>query len=167
MGAEVDRMPHILRLGKYLPHCETVPAIGPGDVLPTFPNAPPLPCEVSGRRLDLRLAEYRGDLIRPVALNGKLEDTPHHRRRFLVNQPVVFVVGVFLVAVNGTVSGGLARLALDPDSGSLLAAQVPQIPFAHDVDERRKLAGTWVGTINAVADGDEAHSEFAKENFCV
>ena len=167
MGAEVDRMAHILRLGEDLPDCETIPTIRPGDVLSAFPDTPPLPCEVSGRRFDFRLAEHRSDFIRPVTLDGKLEDAPHGRRCFLVDQPVVFVVGVFPVAVDGTVGGGLAGFALDPDGGSLLAAQVPQIPFAHDVDERRELAGTGIIAVDTISNGDEAHSEFAKEDFCV
>ena len=47
----------------------------------------------------------------------------------------------------------------------LFSAAIPQIPLAHDIDERRKLAGTGVGAVDAVADGDEAHPEFAKEDF--
>ena len=165
VGAEVDRMAHILRLGENLPHREAVPAIRPGDVLSAFPDTPPLPCKVCGRRLDLRLAEHRGDLIGAAALNGKLEDTPHDRRRFLVNQPVVFVVGVFPIAVDSTVGGGFAGLALDPNGSALLAAQVPQIPFRHDVDKRSELTGIGVGTVNAVADGDEAHPKFSEKDF--
>jgi len=127
VGAEVDRMPHILllRLGEDLPDRETVPAIRPGNVLSAFPDTPPLPCKISGRRLNLFLAEYRGDLIGAVALNRQLEDTPHNSSGLLIDQPVIFVVGVFLVAIDGAVGGGLAGLALDPDGSALLAAQVP------------------------------------------
>ena len=138
MGAEVDCMAHILRLGKYLPHCKAVPAIRPGDVLPAFPDAPALSGEIGGRRLDFLLAEHRGNFIGAVALDGKLEDAPDNSGGLLVDQPVIFVVGVFLVAVDSAVGGGLAGLALDPDGGALLAAQVPQIPFAHDVPSVEK-----------------------------
>ena len=165
MGAEVDRMAHILRLGKYLPHCEAVPAIRPGDVLSAFPNAPPLSGEISGRRFDLLLTEHRGNFIGAMAFDGKLEDAPDNSGGLLVDQPVIFVVGVFLVAVDSAVGGGLAGFALDPDGGALLAAQVPQIPFAHDVDKRSELAGTGAGTVDAVANGDETHPKFAKEDF--
>ena len=139
MGAEIDRMTHILRLGEDLSDRKAVPAIRPGDVLSAFPYAPALSGEIGGRRLNLPLAEHRGNLIGTMTLNGKLEDTPHDSRRFLVDQPVVFVIGVFLVAVNGTVGGGLAGLALDPDGGALLAAQIPQIPFRHDVQKRKEF----------------------------
>ena len=167
VGAEVDRMAHILRLGKYLPHCEAVPAIRPGDVLPAFPDAPALSGEIGGRRLDFLLAEHRGNFIGAVALDGKLEDAPDNSGGFLVNQPVVLVIRVFSIAINGAVGSRLARLTLGPDGSSLLTAQVPQIPFAHDVDKRRKLAGTGVIAVDAVANGDETHPEFAKENLCV
>ena len=37
MGAEIDRMTHILRLGEDLSDRKAVPAIGTGDVLSAFP----------------------------------------------------------------------------------------------------------------------------------
>ena len=83
------------------------------------------------------------------------EDTPDNSGGLLVNQPVILVVGVFLVAINGAVGSGFAGLTLGPDGGALLAAQVPQILFAHDINERRKLTGTGVGAVDAVSDGDE------------
>ena len=143
---------------------EAVPAVRPGDVLSAFPDAPSLSGEIGGRRLDFLLAEHRGNFIGAVALDGKLEDAPDNSGGFLVNQPVVLVIRVFSIAINGAVGSRLARLTLDPDGSSLLTAQVPQIPFAHDVDKRRKLAGTGVIAVDAVADGDETHPEFAKEN---
>ena len=167
VSAEVDRMPHILRLGEDLPHREAIPAIRPGNVLSAFPNAPALSGEIDGGCFDFFLTEHRGNFIGAVALNGKLKNTPHNSRRFLVDQPVVFVVGVFPVAVDGAVGGGLARLTLDPDGSSLLAAQIPQIPFRHDVDERRKLTGIGAGAVDAVADGDETHSKFSEKDLCV
>ena len=42
-----------------------------------------------------------------MALDGKLEDTSYHSRRFLIDQPVVFVIEVFLVTIDGAVGGGL------------------------------------------------------------
>ena len=74
-------------------------------------------------------------------------------RRFVIDQPVVFVVGVFLVTVDSAVGGRLAGLPLNPDGGSLLAAQVPQIPLAHDVDKGSELAGT--GIITTAMSSDE------------
>ena len=85
VGAEIDRRPHILRPGKNLSNRETVPVAGTGDVLFAFPYTPALSGEIDGRRLDLLLTEHRGNLIGAVALNGKLEDTPYHRCRFLIN----------------------------------------------------------------------------------
>ena len=63
-----------------------------------------------------------------MALDGKLEDTSYHSRRFPIDQPVVFVIEVFLVTIDGAVGGGLPD-SLDSDGGALLAAQIPQIPF--------------------------------------
>lgn len=98
-----------------------------------FRTPPALSVKINGRRFNLLLTGHRGGLIEAAALNGKLEDTPHHCRRFLVNQPAVFVAGVFHIAENGAVGSGLAEFAPDPDSGPLFATQVPQIPFHHNV----------------------------------
>ena len=63
---------------------------------------------------------YRtGNIIGAFALNGQLEDASHHGSRFLVNQPVVFVLRVFLIAIDGTVGGKLFLFRLS--IGILLA----------------------------------------------
>lgn len=50
-------------------------------------------------------------------------------------------------------------------NSALLTAQVPQIPFGHDIDKRRELAGTGIVAVDSVADGDEAYSEFSEKDF--
>ncbi len=41
------------------------------------------------------------------SLDGQTEDAPHNGGGLLVNQPMVLVVRVFLIAVDGTVGGRL------------------------------------------------------------
>jgi hypothetical protein len=48
-----------------------------------FRTPPALSGKINGRRFNLLLTEHRGGLIEAATLNGKLEDTPHHCRRFL------------------------------------------------------------------------------------
>ena len=76
---------------------------------------------------------------------------------------MVFVFRVFLVTVNGTVGGGLAGLALDADGGFLLAAQVAQIPFVHDVEEGGKFIAVLVITVHAVGDGNKVDAVLPEE----
>ena len=163
MGAEIHRVPHVLRLGEDLPHDIAAPVIGIRKFLFAFPDALALLTEVHSRRLHLILKENTGNIVGSFALDGQSENAPHHGGSFLVNQPMVFVFRVFLVTVNGTVGGGLAGLALDADGGFLLAAQVAQIPFVHDVEEGGKFIAVLVITVHAVGDGNKVDAVLPEE----
>ena len=163
VGTEVHRMSHILRLGQNLPDDVAAPVIGIGELLLAFPDALVLLAEVDRRRVNLVIEQDAGDVVRTFALNGQLEDTPHHGSRFLVDQPVILVLRVFLIAIDGAVGGGLAGLALDADGGFLLAAQVAQIPFVHDVEEGGKLIAVLVIAVHAVGNRNKVDAVLPEE----
>ena len=156
-------MPHILRLGENLPHDIATPVIGVGKFLLAFPDALALLAEVHGGRLHLILKENTGNIVGSFALDGQSENAAHHGGSFLVDQPMVFVLRVFLVTVNGTVGGGLAGFSLDADGGFLLAAQVAQIPLVHDVEEGGKLVAVLVIAVHAVGDGHKVDAVLSEE----
>ena len=156
-------MPHILRLGEDLSHDIAAPVIGIGKFLFAFPDALALLAEVHGRRLHLILKEDAGNIVGAFALNGQTEDTPHHGGSFFVDQPMVFVFRVFLVAIDSTVGSGLAGFALDADGGFLLAAQVAQIPLVHDIEEGGKLIAVLVVAVHAVGNGDKVDAVLPEE----
>src|SRR5699024_11637770 len=89
--------------------------------------------QIIGGALHLFLCEYLGNLMGAVPLHRKPEDPPHHGGGFLVHQPVVLVLRVFFVAIDGVVGGGLARIAFDTVCCCNLFVFVAQIPFVHDV----------------------------------
>lgn len=107
--------------------------------------------------------ENRDREIGAFALNGQTEDTPHHGGSFFVDQPMVFVFRVFLVAIDSTVGSGLAGFALDADGGFLLAAQVAQIPLVHDIEEGGKLIAVLVVAVHAVGNGDKVDAVLPEE----
>ena len=80
---------------------------------------------------------------------------------------MVFVLRVFLVAIDGAVGGGLAGFTLDTDGGFLLAAQVAQIPLVHDVEEGGKLITVLVIAVHAVGDGDKVDAVLSEKHLCV
>ena len=80
---------------------------------------------------------------------------------------MVFVLRVFLIAVDGAVGGWLAGFPLDPNGGFLLAAQVTKIPFVHDVEEGRKLVAVLVITVHAVGNGNKVNAVLPEEYLCV
>ena len=163
VGTEIHRMPHILRLGEDLSHDIAAPVIRVGKFLFAFPDALALLAEVHGRRLHLILKEDAGNIVGAFALNGQTEDTPHHGGSFFVDQPMVFVFRVFLVAIDSTVGSGLAGFALDADGGFLLAAQVAQIPLVHDIEEGGKLIAVLVVAVHAVGNGDKVDAVLPEE----
>ena len=167
VGTEIHSMPHILRLGENLPNDVAAPVIRVGELLLAFPDTLVLFAKVDRRRVDLVIEQDAGDVVGAFALNGQLEDTPHHGSRFLVDQPVGFVLRVFLIAVDGTVGGWLAGFPLDPNGGFLLAAQVTKIPFVHDVEEGRKLVAVLVITVHAVGNGNKVDAMLPEEYLCV
>ena len=167
MGTEIHRMPHILRLGQNLPDDVAAPVIRIGEIFLTFPDAFVLLAEVDRRRVDLVIKQDAGDVIGTFALDGQLENTSHHGSCFLVDQPVVFVLRVFLVAIDGAVGGRLAGFPLDTNGGFLLAAQVTKIPFVHDVEEGRKLVAVLVITVHTVGNRHKVDAVLPEEHLRV
>ena len=90
-----------------------------------------------------------------VPLHRKPEDSPHHGSGFLVHQPVVLVLRVFFVAIDGVVGGGLARLAFDTVRCRNLFGLVTQIPFVHDIEKGRKLAAVLFLAVDVIGDSNK------------
>ena len=156
-------MPHILRLGQNLPDDVAAPVIRIGELLLAFPHALVLLAEVDRRRVDLVIKQDAGNIVGVFALDGQLKDAAHHGSRFLVDQPMVFVLRVFLIAVDVAVGGGLAGFPFDANGRFLLAAQVAQIPLVHDVEEGRKFVAVLIVAVHAVGDGHKVDTVLPKE----
>ena len=167
MGTEIHSMPHILRLGENLPNDVAAPVIRVGELLLAFPDTLVLFAKVDRRRVDLVIKQDAGDVIGAFALDGQLEDASHHGSRFLVDQPVVFVLRVFLIAIDGAVGGGLAGFPFDANGGFLLAAQVTQIPLVHDVEEGGKFIAVLVIAVHAVGNRHKVDAMLSEEHLRV
>ena len=74
------------------------PVIERTELFLAFPYAAILPRQINGGCFYLVIKQDAGDLIRPMSFDGQLEDTADDRGGFLVDQPVIFVIGVFLMA---------------------------------------------------------------------
>ena len=71
-----------------------------------------------------------------MTLNGKLEDTPHDSRRFLVDQPVVFYFGCISIHYNGLEDMGV---------GCWILTRSPKQYFVVE-DDPKELAVPAIGT---------------------
>ena len=163
METKIDRMPHILRLGEDLSHNIAAPVIGIGKFLFAFPDALALLTEIHGGCLHLIIKENAGDIIGAFSFNGQTKNAPHHSGSFLVDQPMVFVFKILLVAIDGAVGGRLAGFSLDADCSFLLAAQVTKIPLVHDVEEGSKFIAVLIVAVHAVGDGDKVDAMLPEE----
>src|SRR5699024_11211992 len=154
-GTEIDGVPHILRLGQHGADRKAVPVIGAAGVHGVFPAASAVASQIIGGALHLFLCEYLGNLIGAMPLHRKQEDSPHHSGGFLVHQPVVLVLRVFFVAIDGIVGGGLACLAFDTVCCRNLFGLVTQIPFVHDIEKGGKLAAVLFLAVNVIGNSDK------------
>ena len=157
MGTEVNRMPHIFRLRKNLCDNIAAPVIGIRKFFFAFPDTLILLAEINSRGFNLIVKEYTGNLIRTVALNGQAEDPADNCRRFFVNQPVVFVIRVFLVSVDRTVCGRLAGFTFHTNCSALLAAQVTKIPLVHNIQKRGKFVAVLIVAVHTVGNGNKVN----------
>ena len=148
-------MPHIFRFLQHGADRKAVPVIGAAGVHGILPAAPAVAGQIIGGALHLLGCEHFGNLIGAVSLHRKPENSPHHSGSFLVHQPVVLVLRVFFVAIDGVVGGGLARLALDTVCCRNLFGLVTQIPFIHDIEKGRKLATVLFLAVDVIGDSNK------------
>ena len=77
------------------------PIIGAAVII-AVPLCPPAQlAHVNGGALNFIITEDAGDLMGTVALHAQMEDPPHHSSGFFIQEPVVLVLRVLSVAVDG------------------------------------------------------------------
>ena len=82
----------------------------------------------------LFLSQPVGDLRGAKAVTAQLENVPNRFSGFLIDQPVMLILWVFAVAVDGVIGGRFSGPAPYLIRRFLLPAAIPQIPLAHDID---------------------------------
>ena len=70
VGAKIDRLPHILRLGKHIRNRVARPVIRPGHIRFALARSPPLPGEVIGGALYLIYHQDFGNRLRAFSLRA-------------------------------------------------------------------------------------------------
>ena len=166
--AEIHRMPHILRLGEDLSHDIAATSYRDWKIPLCFSRCPCPACRSNtAGRFHLILKENAGNVIGAFALDGQIGRCAAPRRRLPRR------------SANGICSPGLScsrrwrswwwacRIPLDTDGGFLLAAQVAQIPFVHDVEEGGKLIAVLVIAVHAVGDGNKVNTVLPEEHLRV
>ena len=90
-------------------------------------------------------------------------DAPDYCGSFLVDNPVILILRVLFVAIDGMGGSVFPRGALDFVGGRYLPGLIPQIPLVHNVQERGKLIAVLILAVHAVGDGNKMNPMLTKE----
>ena len=160
-------MPHILRLGQNIGNCAAAPCVPFSGVKIRlmFPHA--ALCKVIGRPFNLFQSKDTGNFIRTFALQRHAVNPAYYLGGFLVDNPVVFVVGVFLIAIDTMAVCMLAGHSSCAENACYFSAAVTHIPFVHNVQKRGKLAAFALVAVNSVCYGNKTDAPLLEHDFCV
>ena len=164
MRTKIYSMSDILRLRQNLPHHITAPIIGVGKVFFAFPKADPFLPQIDSRSFHLVLIQNPCNFIRTDSFCIHAEYPAYNLCGFLVDQPVEFILGIFFVAINGDVCGRLARFTFNPNRCALLSAQIPKIPFVHDIEKRSKFVAVLVAAVHIIRNCNKPDTMLTEEH---
>ena len=155
--ADLDTAPldHVADVGLIFQHFRdplAAPQAGIG------PGGSHLPAAVSCRCGDPLFVEGGCNLPAADSRKGQGKDVPHHRRHFLVNDDLVFLRRVHLVAIHGLAADELSLALLIPLDALDLFGDVLGVHVVHDGPERGDVVGGGVQPgVNAIQKGDVPH----------
>ena len=123
--------------------------------------------EIKGWGQYFLIFQINGNLISVFALKKQAENQANNGCGFLVNDPIILVVGVFHIAVGCFGSDRLSAHAFGLNAGFYFLTDILCVPLRHDIDKRRKLQCVGLLAVYAVVDGDKAHPVPAEDFHCV
>ena len=156
-------MPQILWLGEHNSHGVSVPVVGPCHIHIVFVGTAAPDGKVIGGTLHFFFCQDFRNFVLPIPLQHQMIDTTDNGGSFLIDDPVVFVLRVFPVAVDGMGGGMLPRGTFDFVGSGYLAGLIPQIPLVHDVQKRGELVAVLILAVHAVGDGNKMNPMLTKE----
>ena len=112
---------------------------------------------------DTSAVKHKSDVLLAVALQRPLKDLPYHLSRFRLYNEVVFIFGIFLVAVDGKSADVLALPPLHVKDHADVLRQILQVPL---VDETVDLPGLLVAldlSVSIVGYRNEANAPHGKQ----
>ena len=137
VGLEVENITAILLQRQDFGHGGTVP-LGRRLLLALSGALNALFQPIGTRGKDFIPFKLRGDLLRPVALQGHAVNPPNHLGGFIIYDPSFRIVGVFDVTV-GRLAHRLACIPLDLVADTPFLADVAGVPLIEQVADRRQL----------------------------
>ena len=151
-------MPHVLRALQNVADGHAIPGVWFAHVGVGSLHAGVVGRIVVGRALHLISLQDARDLIRSMAVDGQLVDSPDDYSRLIVHQPMILVCRVFPVAVHAQRICRLSAVAPLPEECAHLLRLFPQVHLVQHVHEWRELAADGIHRVHAIADGDEPYT---------
>ena len=122
-----------------------------------------IPAAVGSWRWNAFFIQSCRDLAAAHTVQCHSKDPPHHGRRFLVNDDLVFLIGVHLVAIDGLAADKLSLALLIPLDALDLLGDVLGVHIVHDGPERRDVVGAGLHAgVDAVQKRNVAHPMLRK-----
>ncbi len=98
--AKIYRIPQIFRLGQNIRNRGTAPGVRSNYLLFVFPHTKTQLRQMVTWPGDFILSQNPGYLLRSIPLNRQPKNPAHHRRRFFINNPAVFILWIFYIAID-------------------------------------------------------------------
>ena len=105
--------------------------------------------------------------MRAFSLQAEAIDPADDLGGFLVDQPVILILRVLPVAVDGVAGNRQSGPSFRLKSSLYLAGLISQIPLVHDVQEGGELVSVAVVAVNAVGDGNKMNPMLPEEHLGV
>ena len=118
--------------------------------------------EVSGRRKNTGIVEPASNLYHADTLRAPFENLTDGRSRFLIDNKVVFVIGIFAVPIGCPRSDELATLLFNVKCRCGFLGYIFTVNLVDEIFQRHDISvlGSLCGQrIKIIVDGDEANTE--------
>ena len=138
-GTEIYCMPHIFRFSYKVWNRRSSPSEWSVHVTASPTGSKSLLCKIIGRSFNLFILQNPCHLHRSVSLNDKLINTSYHCGSLFINNPMVWVIRVFLVPVNCVACQMFSIHSLIMKYGFDFPAGITYIPLIHNVKKWGKF----------------------------
>ena len=121
--------------------------------------------QICGRYQHLIFGQLIGNRLCSHTVKYHLINPADYISRFLINQKMIFIFRVSLIAVWNCSATTLAVLHSCFEHSSDFVTCILGIPFIHDVHKRCEIIICRVCTVNSVIDGNETDTLIRKKHF--
>ena len=118
----------------------------------------PCACEVNCRTFDFFFWKCSRYLSWTFTSNCHIKYPTYNRRSFFINNPMMYIFGVFIIPVRRNTANRLSCVAPRLKRYKGFTAAISDIPLIHNIEEWRKLASSLNDAVNSVRFCDKTNA---------